>query len=76
MPTRSAMTQAQFNDWLKGYQATRHSLSDSILVLKQSRSHVPPDDQDTINFQPESGVIRDWKGSPGGLLLRSGRCFW
>jgi hypothetical protein len=22
-------------------------------------------------FQPESGVIRDWKGSPGGLLLRS-----
>jgi three-Cys-motif partner protein len=27
-------------------------------------------------IHPESGVIRDWKGSPGGLLLRSGRCFW
>lgn len=51
MPTKTSMTPAQFNVWLRSYQATRHSLSDSILVLQQSLSNIPPDQQDTVNFQ-------------------------
>jgi hypothetical protein len=45
------MTDADFNVWLRSYQATRQSLSDSILILQQSLFNIRPDKQDTVNFQ-------------------------
>jgi hypothetical protein len=51
MPTKSSMTQAEFNVWLRSYQATRQCLSDSILSLQQSLFNIPPNQQDSVNFQ-------------------------
>ena len=51
MPTKGSMTPSEFNNWLLSYRATRQSLSDSVVVLKEELFNVPPEKQTGINLQ-------------------------
>jgi hypothetical protein len=51
VPTKSSMSPLEFNAWLISYQATRQSLCDSVLVLKEELFNVPPEKQTSINLQ-------------------------